>query len=61
MEKKLPPPQIDGTLRKFALRVPEVIRKCNGIVLFVDLNVDRFIRWIGDEVTVFFFQGEFVH
>lgn len=34
MEKKLPPPQIDGTLRKFALRVPEVIRKCNGIVLF---------------------------
>lgn len=34
MDKKAPPPQIDGTLRKFALRVPEVIRKCNGIVLF---------------------------
>ncbi len=30
----MPPPQVDGTLRKFALRVPEVIRKCSGIVIF---------------------------
>ncbi|MDD4075212.1 MAG: hydrolase, partial [Eubacteriales bacterium] len=28
------PPQVDGTLRKFALRVPEVIRRCSGIVIF---------------------------
>lgn len=27
-------PQISGTLRKFALRVPEVIRECSGIELF---------------------------
>ncbi len=27
-------PQIDGTLRKFALRVPEVVRQCSGIVVF---------------------------
>lgn len=27
-------PQIDGTLRKFALRVPEVTRQCSGIVVF---------------------------
>ncbi len=30
----MPPPQVDGTLRKFALRVPEVIRKCSGILIF---------------------------
>lgn len=34
MDTKMPPPQVDGTLRKFALRVPEVIRKCSGIVIF---------------------------
>ncbi len=34
MNTKMPPPQVDGTLRKFALRVPEVIRKCSGIVIF---------------------------
>lgn len=28
------PPAIDGNLRKFALRVPEVIRSCSGIVIF---------------------------
>lgn len=28
------PPKIDGTLRKFALRVPECIRKCSGIEIF---------------------------
>ena len=33
MEKQLPSP-IDGNLRKFQLRVPEVIRKCSGIVVF---------------------------
>jgi 2-keto-3-deoxy-6-phosphogluconate aldolase len=33
MEKKMPP-KIDGTLRKFALRVPDVIRQCTGIVIF---------------------------
>ncbi len=27
-------PQIDGTLRKFAIRVPEVTRQCSGIVVF---------------------------
>lgn len=34
MENKSAPPQVDGTLRKFALRVPEVIRRCSGIVVF---------------------------
>lgn len=34
MEYKTAPPQVDGTLRKFALRVPEVIRRCTGIVVF---------------------------
>lgn len=33
MSKTLPRP-IDGTLRKFSLRVPEVIRECTGIVVF---------------------------
>ena len=33
MAKALPKP-IDGTLRKFSLRVPEVIRECSGIVIF---------------------------
>lgn len=33
MSKALPRP-IDGTLRKFSLRVPEVIRECSGIVVF---------------------------
>lgn len=33
MAKQLPSP-IDGNLRKFQLRVPEVIRKCSGIVIF---------------------------
>lgn len=33
MPKVLPRP-IDGTLRKFSLRVPEVIRECSGIVVF---------------------------
>lgn len=33
MPKVLPKP-IDGTLRKFSLRVPEVIRECSGIVVF---------------------------
>ncbi len=33
MSKQLPLP-IDGNLRKFQLRVPEVIRKCSGIVVF---------------------------
>ena len=33
MAKTLPKP-IDGTLRKFSLRVPEVIRECSGIVVF---------------------------
>ncbi len=27
-------PQIDGTLRKFSLRIPEAIRQCSGIVVF---------------------------
>ncbi|HHX56608.1 MAG TPA: hydrolase [Clostridiales bacterium] len=31
---KLTPPQISGTLRKFALRVPEVIKECSGIIIF---------------------------
>ena len=33
MEKVHPTP-IDGTLRKFSLRVPEVIRECSGIKIF---------------------------
>lgn len=33
MSKALPR-TIDGTLRKFSLRVPEVIRECSGIVVF---------------------------
>lgn len=33
MEKVHPKP-IDGTLRKFSLRVPEVIRECSGIKIF---------------------------
>lgn len=33
MAKTLPKP-IDGTLRKFSLRVPKVIRECSGIVVF---------------------------
>lgn len=28
------PPQVSGTLRKFALRVPEVISECSGITIF---------------------------
>lgn len=31
---KLTPPEISGTLRKFALRVPDEIRNCSGIVIF---------------------------
>lgn len=31
---KLSPPQISGTLRKFALRVPEAIKECSGIIIF---------------------------
>lgn len=33
MDKKMPT-QIDGTLRKFALRVPEPIYDCSGILVF---------------------------
>ncbi len=32
--EKAAPPRIDGTLRKFSLRVPEAIWKCSGIILF---------------------------
>ena len=32
--EKAVPPRIDGTLRKFSLRVPEAIWKCSGIILF---------------------------
>ncbi len=28
------PPQVSGTLRKFALRVPEIIKECSGIIIF---------------------------
>lgn len=31
---KVHPRPIDGTLRKFSLRVPEVIRECSGITVF---------------------------
>lgn len=31
---KLNPPKVSGTLRKFALRVPEVIFECSGIIIF---------------------------
>ena len=31
---KVYPKPIDGTLRKFSLRVPEVIRECSGITVF---------------------------
>ncbi len=34
MENKKRPAQIDGTLRKFALRVPEAIYECSGIIVF---------------------------
>ena len=34
MDSKKRPAQIDGTLRKFALRVPEVIYECSGIIVF---------------------------
>lgn len=33
MSKNLPD-AVEGTMRKFALRVPEVIRECSGIVVF---------------------------
>ena len=32
--RKKAPPQITGTLRKFTLHVPEVIRHCSGILIF---------------------------
>ena len=32
--KKAMPQAVDGTLRKFALRVPEVIYQCSGIMVF---------------------------
>lgn len=32
--QKVHPKPIDGTLRKFSLRVPEVIRECSGITVF---------------------------
>ena len=32
--EKIHPTPIDGTLRKFSLRVPEVIRECSGIKVF---------------------------
>ena len=32
--KKSMPQAVDGTLRKFALRVPEVIYQCSGIMIF---------------------------
>ena len=32
--KKSMPQTVDGTLRKFALRVPEVIYQCSGIIVF---------------------------
>lgn len=32
--RKKMPPQITGTLRKFTLHVPEVIRHCSGILIF---------------------------
>ena len=28
------PQAVDGTLRKFALRVPEVVYQCSGIMVF---------------------------
>lgn len=28
------PPHVSGTLRKFALRVPEIIKECSGIIIF---------------------------
>ncbi len=31
---ELVPPQVSGTLRKFALQVPEAIRACSGIIIF---------------------------
>lgn len=31
---KIQPKPIDGTLRKFSLRVPEVVRECSGITVF---------------------------
>lgn len=34
MVAKVHPKPIDGTLRKFSLRVPEVIRECSGITVF---------------------------
>lgn len=34
MVAKVHPRPIDGTLRKFSLRVPEVIRECSGITVF---------------------------
>lgn len=34
MEEKHKAPQINGKLRQVALRVPEAIRKCSGIVIF---------------------------
>ena len=32
--KKSMPQAVDGTLRKFALRVPEVVYQCSGIMVF---------------------------
>ncbi len=33
VSKRMPAP-VDGTLRQYALRVPEVIRECSGILIF---------------------------
>lgn len=33
MNQKSPPPQVSGTLRKFMLKVPDVISKANGIII----------------------------
>ena len=31
---KMNPPRISGTLRKFSLKVPEVVKECSGIIVF---------------------------
>ena len=45
---KMSPPHISGTLRKFALRVPEVIKECSGIIVFGK----KFSHWFLQRISV---------
>ena len=54
-------PKFDGKLRAFALRVPEVIYKASGILVFVrrikslvfstDLSIIRILEFVDKEIS----------